>query len=308
MSVVSDTSVAARKASVVAGSYENYSNAKSFAGISRKPSEITNKSATRIIYRTARASNNKLYNPREVCVLQDSFIDGDECYVYEISVRHCEVHGIPGYVTADVMFLLYVATPVSNVPNKCNVTVISQIDHHAAKGTSEWLVSLVTNGAEGGISNNSALGVSRREELVKELKNSGKLTNILKSNNEAVNANASSEEEGVCLDDFELLAVLGRGGFGKVMQVRHKTTDVVYAMKILKKSELKRRRQVERTQTERTILANVRHPFIVCLYYAFQNEQKLYMVMDFVQVLIQTHIHCICIYIYTFTVYVSIYL
>ena len=41
--------------------------------------------------------------------------------------------------------------------------------------------------------------------------------------------------------------------------------------------------QVERTQTERTILANVRHPFIVCLHFAFQSPQKLYMVMDFVQ-------------------------
>ena len=40
---------------------------------------------------------------------------------------------------------------------------------------------------------------------------------------------------------------------------------------------------MERTQTERTILANVRHPFIVCLHYAFQSQQKLYMVMDFVQ-------------------------
>ena len=67
------------------------------------------------------------------------------------------------------------------------------------------------------------------------------------------------------------------------MQVRHRTTGEVYAMKILKKSELVRRRQVERTQTERTILAAVRHPFIVCLHYAFQNRLKLYMVMDFVQ-------------------------
>ena len=67
------------------------------------------------------------------------------------------------------------------------------------------------------------------------------------------------------------------------MQVRHKPTEAIYAMKILKKSELRRRRQVERTQTERTILANVRHPFIVCLHFAFQNAQKLYMVMDFVQ-------------------------
>ena len=42
--------------------------------------------------------------PREVCALQDSFIDEDGvCYVYEISVRHCDVLGLPDYVTADVM-------------------------------------------------------------------------------------------------------------------------------------------------------------------------------------------------------------
>jgi serine/threonine protein kinase len=48
---------------------------------------------------------------------------------------------------------------------------------------------------------------------------------------------------------------------------------------------------VERTQTERTILANVRHPFIVCLHYAFQSPQKLYMVMDFVQVRASLLVH-----------------
>lgn len=94
---------------------------------------------------------------------------------------------------------------------------------------------------------------------------------------------ASSNEATVCLADFDLLAVLGRGGFGKVMQVRHRQTNIVYAMKILKKSELRRRKQVERTNTERSILANVHHPFIVSLHFAFQNSQKLYMVMDFVQ-------------------------
>ena len=40
------------------------------------------------------------------------------------------------------------------------------------------------------------------------------------------------------IDDFELLAVLGRGGFGKVMMVKHKKDLKVYAMKVLKKAEL----------------------------------------------------------------------
>ena len=56
----------------------------------------------------------------------------------------------------------------------------------------------------------------------------------------------------------------------------------VYAMKILKKRELVKRQQVSRTITERIILSNLRHPFIVALHYAFQTRTKLYMVMDYV--------------------------
>ena len=79
-------------------------------------------------------------------------------------------------------------------------------------------------------------------------------------------------------------SVLGRGGFGKVMQVRHTTSGHVYAMKVLKKKELIRRKQVERTKTERHILEKAAgHPFVVSLAYAFQTKYKLYMVMDFVQ-------------------------
>jgi len=94
----------------------------------------------------------------------------------------------------------------------------------------------------------------------------------------------SSGDGDVSLEDFDLLAVLGRGGFGKVMQVRHTTSGHVYAMKVLKKKELIRRKQVERTKTERHILEKAGgHPFVVSLAYAFQTKYKLYMVMDFVQ-------------------------
>ena len=80
------------------------------------------------------------------------------------------------------------------------------------------------------------------------------------------------------LDYFQLLAVLGRGGFGKVMQVRHDTTNCVYAMKIIKKSNLNKR-QVERIAAERHILeVGGTHPFIVSLAFAFQTRYKLYLV------------------------------
>ncbi|KAL3936869.1 MAG: hypothetical protein SGARI_002373, partial [Bacillariaceae sp.] len=55
----------------------------------------------------------------------------------------------------------------------------------------------------------------------------------------------------------------------------------LFAMKILRKSHLVRRRQIERTRTERKVLSVVNHPFIMKLHYAFQSPDKLYLVLDY---------------------------
>ncbi|MBN3273796.1 KS6A2 kinase, partial [Polyodon spathula] len=84
---------------------------------------------------------------------------------------------------------------------------------------------------------------------------------------------------------FELLKVLGQGSYGKVFLVRKiKGTDAgqLYAMKALKKATLKVRDRV-RSKMERDILAEVNHPFIVKLHYAFQTEGKLYLILDFLR-------------------------
>ncbi|XP_005991064.1 ribosomal protein S6 kinase 2 alpha isoform X2 [Latimeria chalumnae] len=84
---------------------------------------------------------------------------------------------------------------------------------------------------------------------------------------------------------FELLKVLGQGSFGKVFLVRKiKPPDngQLYAMKVLKKATLKVRDRV-RTKMERDILAEVNHPFVVKLHYAFQTEGKLYLILDFLR-------------------------
>ncbi|CAG5099062.1 Oidioi.mRNA.OKI2018_I69.XSR.g16215.t1.cds [Oikopleura dioica] len=84
---------------------------------------------------------------------------------------------------------------------------------------------------------------------------------------------------------FELLKVLGQGSFGKVFLVKKRTgrdAKKIYAMKVLKKASLKIRDR-ERTKLERNILAEVRHPFIVELYYAMQTDGKLYLVLEFVK-------------------------
>ncbi|XP_029799128.1 ribosomal protein S6 kinase alpha-2 [Suricata suricatta] len=84
---------------------------------------------------------------------------------------------------------------------------------------------------------------------------------------------------------FELLKVLGQGSYGKVFLVRKaqgSDAGQLYAMKVLKKATLKVRDRV-RSKMERDILAEVSHPFIVKLHYAFQTEGKLYLILDFLR-------------------------
>lgn len=92
---------------------------------------------------------------------------------------------------------------------------------------------------------------------------------------------ANSMKKGVCLDDFSLVQTVGKGSFGRVIQVRKKDTGKIYAMKVLKKEQVIKRKQFEHTMAERRILEDIDHPFIVSLRFAFQTTQKLFMVFDF---------------------------
>eukprot|EP00746_Dinoflagellata_sp_MGD_P007763 gnl/MRDRNA2_/MRDRNA2_115436_c0_seq1.p1 gnl/MRDRNA2_/MRDRNA2_115436_c0~~gnl/MRDRNA2_/MRDRNA2_115436_c0_seq1.p1 ORF type:complete len:336 (-),score=63.00 gnl/MRDRNA2_/MRDRNA2_115436_c0_seq1:24-1031(-) len=86
---------------------------------------------------------------------------------------------------------------------------------------------------------------------------------------------------GPTLDDFQLVKVIGKGSYGKVMLVKHSGDGVTYAMKMLRKENVVKRNQVEHTKTERNVLETVSHPFIVNLVYAFQTPKKLYFVLEY---------------------------
>jgi serum/glucocorticoid-regulated kinase 2 len=90
-------------------------------------------------------------------------------------------------------------------------------------------------------------------------------------------------DQKVKLEDFELLKVLGRGAFGKVMQVKKKSDGKIYALKILKKRAIIARNQVEHTKAERKILQSLQHPYLMTLRYAFQSKEKLYFVLDYLR-------------------------
>ncbi|CAO3621657.1 unnamed protein product [Cunninghamella blakesleeana] len=84
------------------------------------------------------------------------------------------------------------------------------------------------------------------------------------------------------LNDFELLDTLGTGTFGRVYLTKFKTTNKFYAMKVLKKSEVVRLKQVEHLLSEKNILASIRFPFIVDLFCTFQDDVNLYMLLEYV--------------------------
>ncbi|WVQ75985.1 hypothetical protein IAR50_005621 [Cryptococcus sp. DSM 104548] len=84
------------------------------------------------------------------------------------------------------------------------------------------------------------------------------------------------------IDSFELLKVIGKGSFGKVMQVRKRDTLRIYALKTLRKAHIVSRSEVTHTLAERTVLAQVNCPFIVPLKFSFQSKEKLYLVLAFI--------------------------
>ena len=88
---------------------------------------------------------------------------------------------------------------------------------------------------------------------------------------------------GVSLNDFNILKVLGRGSFGKVLLVEKKDTKTLYAMKRLRKDELLETRQIEHTRTEKMIMQHINHQFLVNLEWAFTTPGKIFFVMAFMK-------------------------
>ncbi|KAF7550633.1 hypothetical protein G7Z17_g5577 [Cylindrodendrum hubeiense] len=84
------------------------------------------------------------------------------------------------------------------------------------------------------------------------------------------------------IEDFKLLKVVGKGSFGKVMQVRKKDTNRIYALKTIRKAHIISRSEVAHTLAERSVLAQINNPFIVPLKFSFQSPEKLYFVLAFV--------------------------
>ena len=87
----------------------------------------------------------------------------------------------------------------------------------------------------------------------------------------------------VNLDNFEIIKVIGKGTYGKVLLVKLKSKGTYYAMKMLNKKYLKIKKQEIHTKNERDFMVKISSPFIVNIKFAFQDDQNLYLVSDFMQ-------------------------
>ncbi|KAK5118037.1 hypothetical protein LTR62_004082 [Meristemomyces frigidus] len=113
----------------------------------------------------------------------------------------------------------------------------------------------------------------------------GDLTPILASHAVEGGLRATSLCRKMCAEDFTPLRCLGKGAFGTVHLVKQRDSGRLYAQKQFRKATLTvHKRMIEQTRAERTILESInRHPFVVKLYYAFQDHEKLYLILEYAQ-------------------------
>lgn len=73
------------------------------------------------------------------------------------------------------------------------------------------------------------------------------------------------------VNDFSVLSVIGKGTYAKVYLVRHLKDNKLYALKVLKKKYIIEKNQENHIMTEKRILADIEHPFLVMLKSSFQD-------------------------------------
>ncbi|XP_018412490.1 PREDICTED: serine/threonine-protein kinase 32A-like [Nanorana parkeri] len=84
----------------------------------------------------------------------------------------------------------------------------------------------------------------------------------------------------VNFNHFEILRAIGKGSFGKVCIVQKNDTKKMYAMKYMNKQKCVERNEVRNVFKELQIMQGLEHPFLVNLWYSFQDEEDMFMVVD----------------------------
>eukprot|EP00792_Barthelona_sp_PAP020_P006386 TRINITY_DN2978_c1_g1_i1.p1 TRINITY_DN2978_c1_g1~~TRINITY_DN2978_c1_g1_i1.p1 ORF type:complete len:377 (-),score=95.76 TRINITY_DN2978_c1_g1_i1:94-1224(-) len=111
---------------------------------------------------------------------------------------------------------------------------------------------------------------------------SAQMLNRSRSLNHTIGVTDRNNDRAYETDDLVFVRTIGTGTFGRVQLCYHPDTKEYFALKILKKSKIAKLQQIQHVKAEKSILTRVNHPFIVNLVHSYQNEQNLYMLLEFV--------------------------
>ncbi|CAG8454128.1 198_t:CDS:2 [Cetraspora pellucida] len=115
-------------------------------------------------------------------------------------------------------------------------------------------------------------------------KNSSSTNIIIDNRSDIVSNVILQQSHKASIDDYDLIKVLGRGCMGKVILSREKSTNRLYALKVISKEWAVYRQEIEHTKTERDILAiasGTSHPFLIRLRESFHDSNQLFLVLDY---------------------------
>lgn len=111
------------------------------------------------------------------------------------------------------------------------------------------------------------------------------MTDRRKSHSSGKSGKSKRRKRKVGLDDFQFLAVLGKGNFGKVMLAESRHTDKLCAIKVLKKDFIVENDEAESVKSEKRVFLTANkemHPFLLNLHCCFQTENRIYFVMEYI--------------------------
>ncbi|XP_026465072.1 atypical protein kinase C-like [Ctenocephalides felis] len=132
------------------------------------------------------------------------------------------------------------------------------------------------------LSNNSGLNNKQGQMTVERLAGEDGDANDDKRGEEI--AAETGGQRQYSLSDFELIRVIGRGSYAKVLMVELRKTRRIYAMKVIKKALVTDDEDIDWVQTEKHVFETAsNHPFLVGLHSCFQTPSRLFFVIEFVR-------------------------